>query len=167
MLSRAQAIVGLGMLAAVVAIVTAVWAIPPWLAPIEAASAGDRLALAARWMLVPALCLAAGVGFVSAWRFGRRDALGEASTGANLALRYNLNTLEQAFLAGVAWAGLALSLRPEQLTLIPVLAGLFGVGRLTFAIGYAIAPPFRAFGMGLTAYPTYAALAWLAVQALR
>jgi hypothetical protein len=36
------------------------------------------------------------------------------------------------------------------------------VGRLAFWIGYLYAPWARAFGMGLTAYPTFGALVYLA-----
>jgi hypothetical protein len=60
------------------------------------------------------------------------------------------------------WAGLALSLPHEMLTLIPAMAVVFVVGRALFWIGYLIAPVARALGMGLSAYPTFVALIWLA-----
>jgi len=81
-------------------------------------------------------------------------------------LRYNTNTLEQTVLAAVAWMGLALQLRPQDLGLIPALAGLFAIGRAAFWLGYLYAPWARAFGLGLTAYPTFAALIWLAFRVL-
>jgi hypothetical protein len=65
-------------------------------------------------------------------------------------------------LAAIAWAGLALALPHEALTLIPAMAIVFIVGRALFWIGYLIAPAARALGLGLSAYPTFAALIWLA-----
>jgi hypothetical protein len=48
------------------------------------------------------------------------------------------------------------------LTLIPAMAFVFIAGRALFWIGYLIAPVARALGLGLSAYPTFAALIWLA-----
>ena len=53
------------------------------------------------------------------------------------------------------------------LGLIPVLAVLFGFGRLAFWIGYLMTPWGRAFGFGLTFYPTVAAYAWLVILTTR
>ena len=46
------------------------------------------------------------------------------------------------------------------------MAGLFAAGRVAFWAGYLYAPWARAFGLGLTAYPTFAALIWLALRVL-
>jgi hypothetical protein len=128
----------------------------------------ERLALAGRWLLVPGLCLMAGIGATANQRFLRADFIdGQRPSGPgfmDINLRYNQNTLEQTVLAAIAWTGLALELRPQDLSLIPALAGLFAVGRATFWIGYLYAPWARAFGLGLTAYPTFAALVWLAFR---
>ncbi|MFC3078348.1 MAPEG family protein [Phenylobacterium terrae] len=135
--------------------------------------AGDaeRLALALLWMLVPALCLLQGLGAASAYRLGRADAVDGQREGVGrlleIVLRYNTNTLEQGFLALVAWCGLALTLPADQLGLVPRLALLFAAGRILFFWGYLIAPPLRVFGMGLTAYPTYGALLWLLWRAVQ
>jgi hypothetical protein len=135
-------------------------------APVETA---ERLALAARWLLVPALCLLAGVGLTANQRFLRADAIdGGPAAGPGLLevnLRYNQNTLEQTVLAAIAWTGLALALPARDLGLIPALAGLFAAGRAAFFAGYLYAPWARAFGLGLTFYPTIAALVWLAARA--
>ena len=74
------------------------------------------------------------------------------------------STLEQTILAAAAWAGLALTLPAGRLGLIGPLAILFVVGRAAFFAGYLAAPWARAFGFGLTFYPTGAALVWLAFQ---
>jgi hypothetical protein len=62
---------------------------------------------------------------------------------------------------------LALALQPQDLGLIRALAGLFAAGRAAFWLGYLYAPWARAFGLGLTFYPTIAAFVWLALQAAR
>ncbi len=123
-----------------------------------------RMAFAARWLLLPGLTLLAGV-----WAAARRgfypDAIDGTRTPANHALeinlRYNMNTLEQVVLAAIAWSGLALALPLDRLVLIPAMAWLFAVGRVTFWIGYLIHPMGRAFGMVLTILPTIMAFGWL------
>jgi uncharacterized membrane protein (UPF0136 family) len=82
----------------------------------------------------------------------------------DITLRYNRNTLEQVVLAAIAWTGLALALPHEQLKLISAMAIAFFIGRVLFWIGYLITPVGRAFGLGLTFYPTIAALVWLALR---
>ncbi len=129
-------------------------------------STADRLAFAMRWMLVPALTLMMGLGAAHSQRALNPRATSGERAGAGhfleIVLRYNINTVEQFLLALAAWTGLALTLPPDQLDLIPRAAVLFGVGRVLFFWGYLWTPPARLLGMGLTAYPTYAALLWLA-----
>ncbi len=129
-----------------------------------------RLAFVAHWLLLPGLALLAGIGAVANQRFFVADAIdGGRSPGGwflEVTLRYNQNTLEQIVLAAIAWSGLALVLPHERLGLIPGLAVLFFAGRIIFWIGYLLAPVGRAFGLGLTAYPTFAALFWLAWRLL-
>jgi len=164
--------IALGALAAL--IVTLVVVFAPWGqigAPHPApANAGERLAFAAQWLLIPGLALLVGVGVLSNARFMSPGAIeGQRvvdSPAFDINQRYNLNTLEQAALAAVAWTGLSLTLPADQLGLIPRLAVQFGVGRALFWIGYLYAPWARAFGMGLTSYPTAGALVWLAWSAL-
>lgn len=168
-MARKQILVALGMLAAVMACLAA-WRWGLGRASATEIGAAERLALAARWMLVPALTLLVGIGFTANRRFFSPQAIdgGAPSPGSafDINLRYNRNTLEQTVLAAVAWTGLALVLRPQDLSLIPALAALFAVGRAAFWIGYLMAPWARAFGLGLTFYPTAVALVWLAVRAI-
>jgi hypothetical protein len=130
-----------------------------------------RLAFAAKWLLVPALCLLAGIGVLGSLRFFSDDAIDGTRTPASRTLeiniRYNLNTLEQTVLAAVAWTGLALALPHDQLGLIGVLAAVFALGRVLFWSGYLIAPWARAIGFALTFYPTVGVLLWLAGHSLR
>ena len=48
------------------------------------------------------------------------------------------------------------------LRLLPVLVGLFVVGRVAFWIGYHQSPLSRAFGFATTFYPTVVVLVWVA-----
>jgi len=168
---KKQILIAIGVVAAlVVCIAVAVRALGTHdSAPVATA---ERLALAVRWLLVPGLCLLAGIGMTANQRFFRADAIdgqAPAKDGArpgfmDINLRYSLNTLEQTVLAAVAWTGLSLALKPADLNLIPALAGLFAAGRIAFWIGYLYAPWARAFGLGLTFYPTIAGLVWLALR---
>lgn len=125
---------------------------------------GARLVFAFGWLLAPGIALAVGV--IAAGRRGfYADAVDGTRTpadhGLEINLRYNQNTLEQTVLAAIAWTSLALVLPLHWLAAIPAMALLFLVGRTTFWIGYRIWPPLRAFGMVVTALPTFAAYAWL------
>jgi hypothetical protein len=128
-----------------------------------------RLAFVAHWLLLPGLALLFGIGLVANQRFFVADAIDGGASESKLiqiALRYNTNTVEQTLLAAIAWMGLALALPHEMLKLIPAMAMSFLIGRALFFIGYMIAPVGRALGLGLTAYPSFAALVWLALRML-
>ncbi|HZZ33407.1 MAG TPA: hypothetical protein VFE10_15610 [Phenylobacterium sp.] len=164
-MARKQFLIVLGMLAAVA---VGLFVVTHALGRHDAAQVptGDRLALAWRWLLLPGLCLLVGIGTTANQRFLRADAIDggpAAKTGfMEINLRYNQNTLEQTVMAAIAWTGLSLVLPARDLSLIPALAVQFAIGRAAFFAGYVYAPWARAFGMGLTAYPTFAALVWLA-----
>lgn len=168
---RKQLLIALGMLAAVAVclIVVRIGLSAPQ--PAGDLGVADRLALAVRWLLVPGLCLLVGIGATANRRFFSAEAIdGGPPRGPGafeINLRYNINTLEQTVLAAIAWTGLALALPARDLGLIPALAGLFAAGRAAFWLGYLYAPWARAFGLGLTFYPTIAAFVWLATQAVR
>jgi len=126
-----------------------------------------RIGFVLHWLLLPGLALLLGIALVANQRFFVPDAIdGGPSQSRMIAilLRYNTNTLEQTLLAAIAWFGLALALPIPQLKLIPAMAISFAIGRVLLLIGYLIAPVARALGLGLTAYPTFAALVWLAVR---
>jgi hypothetical protein len=136
---------------------------------LPADEAAARLAYAARWLVAPGLTLLVGVvaagrrGFIPVAIDGTRT---PANHGLEINLRYNQNTLEQTVLAAIAWVGLALALPTDRLVVIPAMATLFLLGRLTFWVGYRINPLGRAFGMVLTILPTLAAYVWLAGRLL-
>ena len=164
---RKQIFVAIGVVAAIV-ILVALWLhLAELHLPLPAGDdPASRLAFTARWLLLPALALFAGIAVVANQRFFVADAIDGARTSQNrlieITLRYNQNTLEQTTLAAIAWAGLALNLPHEMLRLIPAMAIVFVAGRALFWIGYLITPVARALGLGLSAYPTFVALIWLA-----
>jgi len=166
-----QVLVAIGM-ATAFAVIWLVLAGP--LRPVMATPLGDtasRLVFAAKWLLVPGVALLIGIGMVANRRFFQPDAIDGTRTPPSHALeinlRYNQNTLEQTVLVIIAWPLLAVLLPTSQLGIIPVLAVLFGAGRIAFWIGYLIAPWARAFGFALTFYPTVAAYIWLIVSLWR
>ena len=167
-----QALVFVGVAAAVF-VLLALWETRAWALAFGLPSndAASRLAFVARWLLLPAACLLVGVGMVANRRFLSADAMEgtrtPTSNSLEINLRYNQNTLEQLALAAVAWLNLGLTLQRDQISIIPVLAITFTVGRALFWIGYLFAPWARAFGFGLTFYPTAVAYVWFAFSALR
>jgi hypothetical protein len=168
---RKQILIGAGILVAVAVLL--VFAnghfTPAVTLPLD--NSADRLAFAAKWLLVPAFALLAGVGMVANSRFFMPGAIDGSrapdSRWLEINLRYNQNTLEQTALVLIAWPLLALWLPADRLALLPLLAALFGIGRAAFWIGYLIAPWARAFGFALTFYPTLAVYVWLALRAWR
>jgi hypothetical protein len=170
-LLRKQLIAGAGAAAAVAALILT-WLYARQLFAFVELPADDiphRLAFAAEWLIIPGLTLLAGVmgasrrGFFADAIEGTRT---PASWSLEINLRYNQNTVEQVLLAAIAWLGLAVALPHSSLIAIPASAVLFGLGRVTFWIGYVIHPLARAFGMALTAVPTLAAYVWLAARQL-
>ncbi len=166
-----QILIALGMtLAAAVAVMAWVGPLHPHVVlPLD--TPGERIAFALKWLLVPGFTLLVGLGMVANRRFFSTDAMdgtrAPESKSLEINLRYNQNTLEQTVLVVIGWPLLALLLPLSQLGLIPVLAVLFGAGRIAFWIGYLIAPWARAFGFALTFYPTVAAYVWLAILTTR
>jgi hypothetical protein len=168
---RKQILVGAGILVAVAVLL--VFAnghfTPAVTLPLD--DTAERLAFAAKWLLVPGFALLAGIGLAGGRRFFTPDAIDGSRTpqspSLEINLRYNQNTLEQTSLVLIAWPLLALWLPADRLALLPLLAVLFGIGRAAFWIGYLIAPWARAFGFALTFYPTVAVYIWLALHAWR
>lgn len=126
-----------------------------------AMDAGERIAFALKAHLFVFLWLAGCVGAVSRGRFySPSDIAGAAFAppGPAIAVRAAVlqNSLEQAVLAVGGHLVLAALLRGTELLLIPLLVGLFLIGRGAFAARYAKGAPARAFGMAVTAAPTAA-----------
>jgi hypothetical protein len=124
--------------------------------------------------LGPLFCLFVSVAALANRRFFSAPDIDAAAGGPPSAMARILqaiiqNTLEQAVLALGVYAILALLLPQASLSLPWALSGGFVVGRLLFALGYRAGAAGRAFGFGLTLYPTVAALlyaAWLTLGSL-
>ena len=123
----------------------------------------DRLAYALRCDLFVVAWLAAGIAAVARARFLSPGdiggaGLGAAGSGLAVARAVLQNTLEQVVLAVTGHLALASLLRGREMVLLPLLAVLFCAGRLAFWIGYPHGAGSRAFGFGLTFYPSVLAL---------
>ncbi|WP_262030859.1 MAPEG family protein [Microvirga sp. Mcv34] len=122
---------------------------------------GDQIAFALKADLLVFMWLAACVRSVARGRFNspvdrRGAAFGPPSPALAARAAVLQTSLEQTVLAVGAHLILATVLRESELILIPVLAVLYWVGRMAFALGYAKGAPSRAFGMALTGASTAA-----------
>jgi uncharacterized MAPEG superfamily protein len=136
------------------------WVPEQWSTP------GDKLALVfecAAFALLPGIV---GICVVSAERLDPKMWVGKAAkpgSALEINTKFILNTFEQftAFLA--ALAVVALYSPAEDARALPILTTLFLLGRALFWIGYHRNPHLRAFGFGLTFYPTVAIYIWYVV----
>ncbi|MEO5616052.1 MAG: MAPEG family protein [Cypionkella sp.] len=158
-----------GVLAGMVAAVIwtcAVFALAPvWITP-----AGTPLEMAVKWLCLPALSLLVMIGRIANMRFLNAELIdgqdGGAGSAADRAQRVLRNTTEQCVLVALAWPALAIQLAPAQAGLFPALAGTFLIGRIAFTLGYAKGAAGRAFGFGLTFYPTVVVVIWASLRAV-
>jgi len=130
--------------------------------PGHAAATSARLLIAAKTDLFVVLWLAAAISNVARLRFFSPidiagSASGPGSQNIQVAMAFLRNTLEQVCVAIPAHLALA-TLYLGSPMLVPVLGGLFCVGRPLFWIGLRRGPPVRALGFALTFYPSVGAL---------
>ena len=78
--------------------------------------------------------------------------------------KFILNTFEQFILYFIGNAGMALYCPPQEARSLIILTALFLLGRVLFWIGYHYNPYVRAFGFGITFYPTVAVYLWLILR---
>jgi uncharacterized MAPEG superfamily protein len=123
----------------------------------EAWTIYDRLALVIKdavFALVPsiiAICVvAAQRADPSRWWMVKRY------SAVDLNIRFVRNSFEQFTAYFIANLALAVYGRPEEAGTLVILTVLFVLGRVLFWIGYHFNPYLRAFGFGLTFYPTLA-----------
>ena len=128
----------------------------------------SRVTLGA-WSLVPlAFALFVCIARLAKHRFFTpEDIHGSALTGgtdkAKLLQALLQNTLEQCSLALPIYIATSIVAPASLLPVVPAAAGMFLIGRLFFFAGYANGAPSRAFGFGLTFYPTVLLLFLLVV----
>ncbi|MGC1178779.1 MAG: MAPEG family protein [Methyloceanibacter sp.] len=140
--------------------VKAVW---HWV-PAEWNNLGDRLALVIKDAVFALLPGVIGICVVAAQRLDPKMWVGriaKPNSSLDVNTRFILNTFEQFAAYFVANAGLALFCPPEEARTLVILTGLFLFGRILFWIGYHQNPYLRAFGFGVTFYPTMGAFLWL------
>jgi len=125
---------------------------------------GDRIApviKAAVFAILPAVI---GICMVAAQRLDPNMWVGRTAkpnSALDINTRFILNTFEQFILYFIGNAALALYCPLEEARTLIILTILFVLGRLLFWVGYHVNPFLRAFGFGITFYPTVAVYAWL------
>jgi uncharacterized membrane protein YecN with MAPEG domain len=142
-----------------------------WIARLDDPMA--RLSLALRLDLAVLLCLVLAIGRVASQRFASAEDIGgSVSVSESVPVRESRailqNTLEQVVLAVPVHLALALGLPSTRMAVPVALTLLFVAGRIAFARGYARGAAGRAFGFGLTFFPSVAALlaaGWFALIA--
>jgi 1-acyl-sn-glycerol-3-phosphate acyltransferase len=154
--TRTQAGVAAGMAAGLAATIAAfAW---PRL-PMVPVGADARIALWLASSVSCAMWLLIGIALLARFRFFSPadidgGGLAEGTPTAKLLQSLIQNTLEQVVLAIPAY-GAWLWLAPEgRRGLVILCAGLFGLGRLLFFLGYRFGAAARALGFTLTFYPT-------------
>jgi hypothetical protein len=124
----------------------------------------DRIALVLKDAVFALLPGVIGICIVAAQRLDPSMWVGRVAkpnSALDINTRFILNTFEQFTAYFVANAGLAMYCPLEEARSLPLLTMLFVMGRILFWIGYHKNPYLRAFGFGITFYPTVAAFAWL------
>ncbi len=132
----------------------------------------QRLEVALKASLVPALCLLIAIGRLANHRFlTPEDIDGSGLTvgtrQAKILQALLQNTLEQTVLAILVYLAWALLLPATWLSAVPAAAIAFALGRAMFFVRYQQGAAGRAFGFALTFYPTAAMLAWLLFESVR
>lgn len=124
----------------------------------------DRIALVLKDAVFALLPGVIGICIVAAQRLNPSMFVGQTpkpNSAVDINNRFILNTFEQFTAYFVANAGLAMYCPPEEARSLPLLTMLFVMGRILFWIGYHKNPYLRAFGFGITFYPTVLAFVWL------
>jgi uncharacterized MAPEG superfamily protein len=125
---------------------------------------GDRIALVIKDAVFALLPGVIGICIVAAQRLDPTMWVGRTAkpnSALDINTRFILNTFEQFIAYFIANAALALYCPLEEARTLPMLTALFVLGRVLFWVGYHVNPYLRAFGFGLTFYPTVGAYAWL------
>ncbi|AWT14835.1 MAPEG family protein [Stenotrophomonas maltophilia] len=156
-------VAGLGVVACVVGLFAGYLLLPRYFDFPEALT--DRFVFWARLQVFLLIWVAMGVGAVSRGRRRsaqdiRGSAYGPPSPRVAIRIAFLQNSLEQAVLASGAYLALITLLAGPALSLLVSAAVLFGIGRVTFFLGYQRGAPGRGFGFVLTVLPTLLGYAW-------
>jgi hypothetical protein len=118
-----------------------------------------RLEIAVRYSLLPAIFLVISVGRLAKHRFTSPadiDGRGKSQDSEQARVLQSLlqNTLEQFCIALIAYLGWAMIMPVEWMSVIPLSAGAFVLGRMLFFKSYEKGAESRAFGFALSFYPS-------------
>ena len=133
----------------------------------DAWDVADRLALVIKCSVFAIAPAVLAIAIVAAQRLNPDMWVGQkVRPNSSLAIntRFILNTVEQFILFLVGLSGISLYAPLLEARTVPILTVIFLAGRILFWVGYHRNPYMRAFGFGLTFYPTVAVFAWLLVR---
>jgi MAPEG family len=128
---------------------------------------GDRIALVIKDAAIAILPALLAICIVAAQRLDPSMWVGRTAkpnSALDINTKFILNTFEQFILYFIGNAGLALYCPREEARSLIILTALFLLGRVLFWIGYHYNPFVRAFGFGITFYPTVAVYLWLILR---
>ena len=131
--------------------------------PAEWSTPGDKIALVFKCAAFAILPAVIAICVVSAQRLNPKLWVGQTAkpnSTLDINTRFILNTFEQFTAFLVAIAVVALYSPPESARQLPILTALFLLGRILFWIGYHKHPYLRAFGFGISFYPSVAIYIW-------
>lgn len=124
----------------------------------------DKLNVAILSCIIPAVFLAASIGRLAKHRFFTPEDIdgGGLSNGSpQAALLQSLlqNTFEQSLLASLVYCAWSVVMPVTSLSVVPIAALAFGLGRILFFAGYKKGASSRAIGFTLSFYPAIIMLA--------
>jgi hypothetical protein len=155
-MTKDQCTVAIGAASGIVSMILLVWLLSSVIeAPAIADTAGDRLAYAAHWLVLPAIVLFAMVAVVGNARFLSEaidPTLHKESQRMVVDGRVADNTVQQFLIFIVGLAALSVSLPATSLSVIPAVTVTLVISRLVFWFGYRVHPLYRAPGFSSTAY---------------
>lgn len=125
----------------------------------QGATVTQRLSVVSASATLLALCLAVSIGRLARHRFFTPEDINGTnlhhnSDRANQLQSLLQNTLEQSVLASIVYFSWAVTMPASSLTVVPLAAVGFAVGRVLFFFGYDKGAPARALGFALTFYPS-------------
>ena len=126
----------------------------------------QRLRMATKCSIPIAIIFAVSIGRLAKHRFFTPSdidgsGLTQASAQAQILQSIIQNTLEQGLLAAISYLSWSVLMPGNLLSVVPLAAVAFGVGRILFVIGYGYGAPARALGFTLSFYVTNGMLVYL------
>jgi hypothetical protein len=131
----------------------------------------DRISIAVQSGILIAFCLAISIARLAKHRFFSPEdidggGLTEGSSKTKVLQSLLQNTVEQSILAILVYMAWAVIMPASWLSVIPLAAFAFVIGRMLFFTGYRNGAPSRAFGFTLSFYPSVGMLLCIAVMAI-